>query len=136
MEQIILYSIVSVNLIISIFIFICLYLVLYKRQKKDKEYYELIGKIKKEKNRLIEKNHELENKLNELENPELLRDSERFDIDIFELLILDSLSKAYELIFYIAKQIEEIRNKYGNKRLPEELEELLKDIYNIVRKIL
>jgi len=110
--------------------------VLYKRQKKDKEYYELIGKIKKEKNRLIEKNHELENKLNELENPELLRDSERFDIDIFELLILDSLSKAYELIFYIAKQIEEIRNKYGNKRLPEELEELLKDIYNIVRKIL
>lgn len=138
-----------VIIIISLFtisIFLCLlmsiilvnkiYIILRKILEEEKNRFELIGKIKKEKNRLINKNFELLEKLNYMENPEHSRIQEHIDIKDLSDEYVNSITNSFEIVSYLVMETRNIRQIYGNKRLPEELEDLLKKTYLNIRDIL
>lgn len=129
-------GVVLLNIVLSIFLLIKIKRLIERAYEQEKDRFDLIGKIKKEKNRLINKNYELINKINEIEFPELKREKEHISIDNLDEEYINSITNSFEIINYLLEETKNIRQIYGNKRLPVELEELLKKIYLNIREIL
>lgn len=95
-------------------------------------YEYIINKLKKEKNRLLEKYKNLACTIEVLNNPELKRSNIRLELENIDDEIICSISKTYELICFIENYFEKIRTS-NNERLPIEIETVLKNILEKIR---
>lgn len=95
-------------------------------------YDYLINKLKKEKNRLLEKYKNLAYTIEILNNPELKRSNTRLELENIDDEIICSISKTYELICFIENYFEKTRTS-NNERLPIEIETVLKNILEKIR---